>query len=141
MNISGSNIETGIGLGKSALEFIKLVRGITNTDVISAMFDAKGKYLHGSTEIKLDIIEGKNASEWWFTVQYLKEYSFIRFPVIESVAEEMVGLEIGSLNPDSKYWRYIAKGTSSTIRGGDFPNILVEFLVFGYKPKALLKVV
>jgi hypothetical protein len=68
------------------------------------------------------------------------EYVFIRQPIIESCSIEIIGTVSGEKYPDSKYWRWIAPVLPGRIYGGESPpNVNVEFLVFGYRPKALLK--
>jgi hypothetical protein len=72
-------------------------------------------------------------------VKPLEDYAFVREPTVESCAYELVGQVAGEPNPDALYWRWIAPVLPGRIYGGDSINLKVDFLVFGYKPKALIK--
>ena len=53
----------------------------------------------------------------------------------------MFGQEERESNPDSRYWRWVALPMSGVIMGGNYtpPNAKVDFMVIGYKPKAVIK--
>jgi hypothetical protein len=73
-------------------------------------------------------------------VKPTEDYVFVREPVTPSCAHELVGTVVGEAQPDSRFWRWIAPVLPGRIYGGsDPPNLKVDFLVFGYRPKALLK--
>ena len=77
---------------------------------------------------------------WWYEVEELEGYTFIRMPVIESCASELIGQKEGESNPDARFWRWVAPVKQGVIYSGDYvaPNLKVEFIVVGYKPKALI---
>ncbi len=76
---------------------------------------------------------------WWFSVKENPEYVFLRMPIIESCAHELVGRLKEEKNPDSRYWRWVAPVPPGAIVGGDHPNLKANFIVVGYRPKALIK--
>ena len=78
---------------------------------------------------------------WWFSVKDLADYTFVRLPVIESCTHELVGCVGGDKNPDPRYWRWVAQERQGVIVGGQSspPNVKVDFMVVGYRPKALIK--
>lgn len=82
-----------------------------------------------------------NVAVWWFSVKNVPDYVFVRIPLVESCAHELVGLVPGEKQPDALYWRWIAPVVPGRIYGGgqEPPNLKVDFMVFGYKPKALIK--
>jgi hypothetical protein len=114
---------------------------MVGADVISALFAADGTRLDGTDLISVErhTVKGRD-DVWWYSVHEVPEYTFVRFPVIESCLEELPGTVVGERNPDARYWRWIATLPRNVIVGsGDAPNIKVHFIVVGYKPKALLK--
>ena len=134
-------IVSAISLAKSGYETLKIVWGIAGTDVISAYFKHDRKRVEGSKDIIVELHrDSKNKAIWWYSVKPLKDYIFIRTPLIESCAHEIVGQEEGEDQPDARYWRWVATGLPGRIYGGDSDvNLKVDFLIYGYKPKALIK--
>lgn len=136
-----STISTGFGLAKSGWTLLEFLRSIAGSDVIGAYFKHDGKLIEGSDRIKIERLETEDdPAVWWFSVTPVDDYSFLREPVTPSCALEIVGQVKGEAQPDSRYWRWIAPTLPGRIYGGDSPpNLKVDFLVFGYRPKALLK--
>jgi hypothetical protein len=134
-------ISTGIGIGKNVLQFAEWLRGMSDTSVISAFFDNRGNRKEGSNKIEVE----KNSQEssgdvWWYSVRPVDDYVFIRFPIIESGVYEIIGTIVGEKNADAKYWRYVAEPLRGRIYGGgEESNAKVDFIVIGYKPKAVIK--
>jgi len=135
------SIVSAIGLAKSGYETLNLVRGIVGTDVISAYFKHDGTNIEGSKDINVKLhSDPENNAIWWYSVKPIDDYIFVRTPVIESCAHEIVGREEGEDQPDAKYWRWVATGLPGRIYGADSDvNLKVDFLIYGYKPKALIK--
>lgn len=114
---------------------------MVGADVVSALFAFDGTRIDGSEVISVEKhkVEGRD-DVWWYSVQDVPEYTFVRFPVIESCLEELPGTVVGEKNPDARYWRWIGTLPRNVIvGGGEAPNIKANFIVVGYKPKALLK--
>ena len=123
----------------SDLEFIK---GVVGSDVIAAYFRHDGTRVEGSDKINVQIQYPKGTKTiWWYWVEHLEDYVFVRVPVIESSAHELLGQEADKEVPDARYWRWIAPVLPGRIYGGgESPsNVEVDFLVFGYRPKALIQ--
>lgn len=85
--------------------------------------------------------------------QPVEGYTFLRFPVVDGSAQEELVLNLdapGSGNPDARVWRYVsqadARRASIFTRKGEqgerhrihLPNLLVEFVVVGHRPDALV---
>jgi hypothetical protein len=81
----------------------------------------------------------KNKAIWWYHVKPIDDYIFIRTPLIESCAHEIIGQVQGEAQPDARFWRWVAPTLPGRVYGGEAVNLKVDFLVFGYKPKALIK--
>jgi len=136
-----SAITGGISIARGAIEALSAIRKISGADVISALFEWDGARVEGSDLVKIEKhpTEGRD-DVWWYSVEDVPDYTFVRFPVIESSLEELSGTIAGEKNPDARYWRWIATLRRGVlVGGGDAPNIKVRFIVIGYKPKALLK--
>jgi hypothetical protein len=136
-----SGITTGIDLAKSGWALLEYVRSIAGADVIAAYFRYDGTRVEGSDKIDVELhhVE-REPSVWWFSVKPLSDYAFVREPVTPSCANELVGQITGEALPDSRYWRWVAPVLPGRIYGGGSPpNLKVDFMVFGYRPKALLK--
>jgi hypothetical protein len=108
--------------------------------VISAYFDAHGEQLEGDAELRVNVHMDENDAVWWFEVNPIENYVFIRAPVIETSVIEIPGQVKGAKNPDTNYWRWIGPSLPGVIMGGNSspPNILVNFVVVGYRPAELL---
>jgi hypothetical protein len=135
-----SSISSGINIAKSAYQALDFIREIAGASVISAYFRYDGTRVEGSEKIEIELHpDEKNKAIWWYSVKPVEEYVFIRVPVIESCAHELVGTVAGEPMPDAKFWRWVAPVLPGRIYGGDASNLKVDFLVFGYKPKSLIK--
>lgn len=136
-----SSIKTGIDVAKSGWILLEYIYSVVGEDVIATFFKYDGTPIDGSEKIELERhhVEGK-PSVWWFSVKPIDDYAFVREPVTPSCAYEIIGTVSGEL-PDSRYWRWIAPAKPGVIISGNYepPNLKVDFMVFGYKPKALLK--
>lgn len=136
-----SSIGSGITLAKSGWALLEYLRSVAGADVISAYFAYDGTRIAGSEKIEVERheIQGKPRI-WWFSVGELDDYAFVREPVTPSCAIELVGTVVGEVLPDSRYWRWVAPTLPGHIYiGEEPPNLKVNFIVFGYRPRALLK--
>jgi hypothetical protein len=129
-----------IGGARDLWQFLTFLRGVAGANVIAAQFKWDGTRVDGSDKI---IIHKHREQEYpdrfWYEVEPLEDYTFVRFPVVESSAHELVGAVKGQANPDARYWRWVAPVPPGAIVGGERPNLMVDFVVVGYRPKALLK--
>lgn len=136
-----STVSAGVELGKGVWALLEYVRSVAGTAVISAYFKHDGTRVEGSDKIAVELHpQAGKSTVWWYSVRPLDDYTFLRACVNPAAAYEIIGQEVGEPLPDSRYWRWIAPTLPGRIYGGgDPPNLKVDFLVFGYRPKALLK--
>ncbi len=131
-----------MGIAKGVLQAIEFIQKIAGTGVISAYFRYDGTRVEGSEKIEIELsVSEKDKAVWWYSVKPVDDYVFVRIATIESCAHELVGTIVGEPMPDAKYWRWIAPVLPGRIYGGggDPSNLKVDFMVFGYRPKALIK--
>ena len=135
-----SAISGGISIVKEGINAFNYVLGLKNGKVISALFDANGTRKYGNKKVIVEKINTGSDVVWWYKVKEINDYVFVRFPVIDSVVEEIAGQENGESNPGTIYWRWVSKARSGTIVDGssDPVNITVDFIIVGYQPKALI---
>jgi hypothetical protein len=140
--------------GMSAIQILNFIREqIPNSDIISAHFDAEGKFLSGSDQIEVtrtDYNEDGSANAdsndgiWLYRVKDLPGYSFQRFPLVDSGITEQLGYDddndLGTTNADAEIWRWVPTPPPNTLVGGNYTprNALVEFVIVGFKSSALL---
>jgi hypothetical protein len=138
-----STIADGVALGKSVFDLLRYLSSTDGADVIAAYFDELAQRVEGSEEIEIEVEypnEEKNGPVFFFRVKPVRGYVFIRYPAIESCAHELVGTLAGQSQPTAEYWRWVAPVLPGRIYGGhEPPNMKVPFLVFGYKPRALIR--
>lgn len=106
--------------------------------VISALFKWDGSRSYGDEKIVITKHDAEDGS-WFYSVNELDDYVFIRIPINASCVIERPGTVPGDKSADSKYFRYIAV-PDGHIYGGTLPNVRVDFMVIGYKPKDLLNI-
>lgn len=90
-----TTISGGVTIGQCSLQTLNDIRGVRGSGVISALFDSEGVRISGRDVVKVI----RHASEgrkdlWWFQVQEVKDYAFMRFPVVD------VRIRIAELHPD-----------------------------------------
>lgn len=123
---------------QGAVQLAKYLKSVAGTDVISAMFTSDGKRVYGTDHISIHVFP-VSTGVWFYRVNDVEGYSFVRMPVIESCAIELVGKLVGETNPDSRIWRWVAPTPPGVIVSGETgPNVTVDFIVVGYRPKALV---
>jgi hypothetical protein len=135
------SIGTSIELAKGGWEFLEYLRHVAGAEVISGYFKADGTRIEGSPKVEVKLHpDESNPAIWWYSVKSIEDYVFLREPTNPTCAHELVGTVVGEKQPDSRFWRWIAPVLPGRIYGGDVPpNLKVDFLVFGYRPRALLK--
>ena len=139
-----STISGGVSLGKNLFEFLGQIKSIVGADVVSAYFKFDCTRVAGSEKIVVELQKPEdtdNVAVWFYYVKPVEDYVFIRYPIVESCAHELVATIVGEKQPNAEIWRWIAPVLPGRIYGGGEqpPNLRVDFLVFGYKPKALIK--
>lgn len=136
-----SDLSVNISTVTDGLRLLAFVRGITGSDIISALFDADGNRTDGSELIEVTNIAGPDENVWWYVVKDVPDYTFTRIALIPSRVQEIAGCVAGEKNPNALYWRWIAMEPQGVLidNGQNSPNIRVNFMIIGYKPKALMK--
>jgi hypothetical protein len=140
--VDPSTISASIDLGKGGWPLLEQLRSVVGADIISAYFKHDGTRIEGSTKIEIELNPLlNNPTVWFYSVKPIEDYVFVREPVTPSCAHELVGTIVGEDQPNSCFWRWIAPVLPGRIYGGSTepPNLKVDFLVFGYRPRALLK--
>ena len=133
-----SVISGGVSIVQGLWQFLGFVRTVTGADVISAYFNWDGTRLEGNEQVVVEKDPDADDHSWWFHVRDDLDYVYLRFPVVDSCAHELVGTLSGQSNPDARYWRWVAPVPPGAIAGGRRPNLAVNFVVVGYRPKALV---
>jgi hypothetical protein len=139
--IDPGTISGGMGAVKGGWAFLQYLRSVLGKEVIGALFSFDGTRLDGSEKIRVELhSDDKKPEVWWYSVEEPEGYSFLREPVVPSSCHELIGTVAGEQNPDARYWRWVAPVLPGRIYGGaDAPSVKTNFLVFGYKPGALLR--
>jgi len=132
---------SGVSLTKDTFQFLNFLKGIVGSDVISAYFRYDATKVEGSSKIEVELIKTDADEVFWLTVNPTEDYTFIRFPLNDSGCEERIGTVNGEILPNPNYWRWVQAARSGTIVDGrhDPANAKVDFVVVGYKPKAIIK--
>ena len=126
------------------LQAIAEIKKLTGSKPITSLFEWNGsevKRLHGSDQVQIETHPQEEATGvTWFSVKEKDDYTFLRFPVIESSTQELVGTVSGEESPDTRYWRWVARPREGVIVGGNYdpPNLKMQFVVIGYQPKELI---
>lgn len=108
---------------------------VDNAVVLSALFSDEGTRIEGDESIKVKIHKVTD-TQWFYEIEAIDDYVLIPFPVNPAVYVDY-GMDNGSQNPSTKFFRYVSSPLSRYSGGGE-PNVKVNFLVFGYKPADLL---
>jgi len=118
------------------IEFLK--KNWQEYQTISALFDYDGILIEGDKRIIVEKIFVEDSKDkWFYRIKPLEDYVFIYMPLIPSVQVDN-GTVREEANPDANFFRFVGNIFSSVISGGN-PNIKVNFLIMGYKPKDLLQ--
>ena len=122
--------------------FVEFLKTVVGSDVISTHFKWDCTRIEGSDRIRVEKHRPDPAKPevWYYEVQGLDDYTFLRFPVIQSGVRELLGRQVSSKNAEARFWRWVPEVVPGVIYGAHEPaNALVDFIVIGYRPKALIK--
>jgi len=122
-----------------AIALYELIRKMSSqASVLSALFDVDGTRLEGDENIGISLhpLEG-NDNVWWYEVQPIEGYEFIRIPVNAGAVIESLGTPKDGKNRVADYFRYVSV-PDGHIYGGTIVNVRVKFMVFGYRPTDLM---
>ena len=98
-----------VGAARDSWQFLTLLRSIAGADVIAALFKWDATKVAGSDKITIHKhYEAEYKDRFWYQVEALEDSTWLRFPVIESCAHELVGTVKGQNNSDARYWRWVA---------------------------------
>jgi hypothetical protein len=112
-----------IGGARDLWQFLTFLRGVAGANVIAAQFKWDGTRVDGSDKITIrKHREEEYPDRFWYEVEPLDDYTFVRFPVVESSAHELVGTVKGQANPDARYWRWVAPDGSPPWASGPRRN-------------------
>jgi hypothetical protein len=106
--------------------------------IISALFKWNGTRVEGDGRIEIELHSAENDT-WFYSVKEVPEYVFIWIPVNAGGVIEKAGAVGGEKSADASYFRYIPV-PDGRIYGGTIPNVKVDFMVIGYRPKDLLHI-
>lgn len=131
-------VSIGTAVASPAWAAVRSLVGRNN--IIAAYFDPHGERRHGDKRISVKKDESASENIWYFEVDDVDDYVFTRMAVAADAAVEQFGTEVGKLNPNPRFFRWVAPVLPGRIYGGDQPpNALVPFVVVGYKPKVLVR--
>ena len=135
------NIGEGMAVGKGVFQFLSFLKGIVGVGIISSYFRFDGTRVEGSSKINVELIKSEDKKIFWLNVSPIDSYVFVRFAINDGGCEELIGTEKGEVYPNPNYWRWVEAARSGTIVGGNYqpPNAKVDFVIVGYKPKAITK--
>ena len=135
------DIASGMAIGKGLFELLRFVKGVAGSGVVSAYFRYDTTKIYGSEKIIVSLNKSDRDEVFWLNVEPIDEYVFVRFPINDAGCEELIGTVVGEVLPNPAYWRWVQSARSGTIVGGNFTpaNAKVDFVVVGYKPKAIIQ--
>ncbi|NQS89713.1 hypothetical protein HQ584_08000 [Patescibacteria group bacterium] len=134
-------ISGGITITGGILQFLKFVKELAGSDIISGYFRYDGTKVKGSNKIEIELIkDGNDKNVFWLSVKAHDDYAFIHMPINELSVHELIGTKNNEIMPDPAYWRWVQKPKPNVIVGGNYtpPNAKMDFIIIGYKPKALI---
>jgi len=105
--------------------------------IIGALFDWKGNRLQGDERLKVQFqAVGKGGDLWFYRVEPVEDYQFIRIPVNAGGVIESLGTVQGEKNADAEFFRYIPVHEEQ--KYSITPNAKANFMVIAYRPADLL---
>jgi hypothetical protein len=125
-----------------AIALYDLIRKIKHRhEVLSALFSWDGTRLKGDPRVVVKVRIGGVSEQdlWWYEVEPVNDFLFLRFPVNPGSVVESAGRDPNEPTSDTKYFRYVS-GPSGAVQGHPLSNVRVNFMVFGYKPDDLLAI-
>ena len=136
-----SAVSGALAIGQGAYRIGEFFQGVLRPNVIGALFRWDGQHVEGDDRIAVHQHSDPDRDDvWWFEVQAVDGFEFVRFPVISSCAQELVGRRDKESNADARVWRWIPPVPPGVIIGGgsEPANLKVDFVIVGYSPKALI---
>ncbi len=108
-------------------------------NVKKALFNPDGTRAEGDKDIVVNVVpvKGKEATQWYYQVQPIDDYTFVYLPVIPSVHVDFGKLKDEQI-PSADLFRFVGTPLAYYTSGGA-PNVAVKFTVVGYKPSTLLR--
>lgn len=105
--------------------------------ILSALLSSKGELIKGDVGIQIIKHDLPNSQDkWFFEVKKILNYVFVPYPVNPAVSIDY-GTFVGNTNPDSRFFRFVSTPLSRYSVDGE-PNVLVDFIVYGYSPDDLM---
>ena len=134
-------VASGASLTKDFFQYLNFLKGVVGADIISSYHRYDGTKVEGSNKIDIELSTTKSPEVFYFNVKPVNNYVFVRFPLNSAGCEEEIATVKGQVLPDPNIWRWMQSARSGVIVGGQYvpPNAKVDFVVVGYRPKALIK--
>lgn len=101
----------------------------------SALFDAQGNRLQGDTDIHIELHSWEDKSIY-YRVTPIEGYEFLRFPVNPGGVQEH--LTYDGLGSHDNFFKYVATSHHPLRPTQTPPQVMVKFIVVGYKTSDLL---
>ena len=102
----------------------------------SALFDAQGNRLQGDPDIQVEAHSWDNQKSIYYRITPIEGYEFLRFPVNPGGVQEHLAAD-GLGNHDS-FFKYVATSHHPLRPTQTAPQVMVKFIVVGYKTSDLL---
>ncbi len=130
---------SGASLMQQVYKLGLFLKDIPGADVVAAHFDWDSEAVSGSDEIMVQRhLNHDDPSIWFYSVDEIPGYTFVRAPLIESVSVELLATMKGERAPDVRYWRWVAPRSTETAGQSDPPNLKIGFIVIGYRTEAMI---
>ena len=118
-------------------EYLKKQNADVNT--FKALFNWEGQKIEGDNILTVEKITVSDSQDvWYYKINSPEGYVSIPIPVNPNVYQDFAHID-SSPNQDINYFRFVSTPLSSVMSGGT-NNILVNFMVFSYRPDILLGV-
>lgn len=118
-------------------EYIKKQNADVNT--FRALFNWEGQIIEGDNILSVEKITVPDSQYvWYYRINSPEGYVSIPMPVNPNVYQDFAMTD-GSPNQNIDYFRFVSTPISSVMSGGA-NNVLVNFMVFSYRPDILLGV-
>ncbi len=100
-----------------------------------AYFDGDGTKISGDPDVNVDVISTNVSTTWYFKVQTVAGYEFLRYPIHPEGVIEQNG-KLTDQTYDASIFRYIPAGRMSAT---GFANVRTPFVIHGYPVSVLLR--
>jgi hypothetical protein len=115
-----------------------------NRRVLSALFSPDGTRLQGDDRIKVVIHDSRHPEHpeklvgRFYSIEPITGYEFVRMPVNPGAVIESIGCITATDTFDADFFRYIPVPDGLPRFGGIVPNVMIRFMVYGYRIEDLL---